>query len=207
MDKTELLYDHYKDTCEIQRENLILRNKMFVFTTVTMAILLLLSYSPDTCGAAIIAFIEHAYGIDIAIQFGLIQCLAWVILIYFSMRYYQATITIERTYKYIHKTEGQLNKYVRDSTFIDREGKSYLLEYPICSKLMDVMYKWIFPFLYLMGISVKIYVERRFSFAYVLDVVLFILAFILCVFYMLFNYKIEKSYCNIKTRKDLNQKQ
>jgi uncharacterized membrane protein YciS (DUF1049 family) len=196
MDKTELLYDHYKDTCEIQRENIRIRNKMFVFTITAMAILLLLSYSPDTCGSAILAFSEHMYGINMAIQFGLIQCLAWVILTYFSMRYYQTTITIERTYKYIHKTENQLNKNVGNSTFIDREGKSYLLEYPICSKLMDKIYKWIFPLLYLVAICVKIFVERRFSLAYVLDVVLFILAFILCVFYMHFNYKIEKSYCN-----------
>ena len=195
MNKVELLYDHYKDTCEIQRNNLKVRNTAFVVVIVFLGLLLLLSYSPDTVGAAILSFLNHEYGIDAEIQFGLIQSLAWVILLYSSMRYYQTTINIERIYKYIHKTEDILNCAIDDnSVTIDREGKSYLTNYPKCSDAMDFLYKWMFPVLYIVAIVTKIYFERRCTLAYALDMILCIAAIILCVLYIGFNVQIVQSY-------------
>lgn len=199
--KIEVLYDHYKDTCEIQRANLKVRNTAFVVVIVFLGIQLLLSYAPDTMGAAVLSFLNHEYGVDAEIQFGLIQSLIWVILLYSSMRYYQSTINIEKIYNYIHKTEERLNQAIncRDDSneamiTIDREGKSYLSYYPICSDTMDIMYKWIFPVLYVVALSVKIVAERRCTIAFALDIVIYIASVILCILYMQFNYQVVKSY-------------
>ena len=195
MDKIELLYDHYKETCEIQRTNLKIRNTAFVIVIIILGMLLLLSYSPDTIGAVILSILNHEYGIDAEIQFGLIQSLVCVVLLYSSMRYYQTTVYLERLYKYLHKVEDRLNTAISDENIIiDREGRSYLSGYPQFNDTIDFMYKWLFPILYIVAIAIKIYTEKRCSLAYALDVVLFIGSFVLCILYILFNAKVVSDY-------------
>ncbi len=197
VDKIELLYDHYKDTCEIQRNNLRIRNTAFVIVIVFLGFLLLLSYYPEAIDTAILSFFDHEYGIDVTIRFEIIQSLVWVILLYSSMRYYQVTIYIERIYKYIYKTEKQLNDSIADKNIIiDREGKSYLSNYPKCSIAMDYIYKWFFPVLYIIAITIKIFAESANSFAFILDMFLFFVILVLCILFICFNYQIVKSYNN-----------
>lgn len=195
MDKIDLLYDHYKDTCEFQRVNLELRNKLFVYVVLLLGLLILLVLRPDTIGGMIIAVIKEKFNFDMSSSFGIFQSLLWVLLLYASIRYYQATINIERTYKYIHSVEARIAKEANIQ--FNREGGDYLQNYPICSQLIDILYKWFFPLLYIIIVVIKIVSEKRCGFEYVFDCIVAAIAIILCALYMKFNYA---NYINYKDR-------
>jgi len=204
-----VLYDHYKDTCSVQRKNLKVRNILFVVVIVVLGLLLLISYCPDTVGDAILSFLVHEYGINVRIQFGIMQSLIWVVLLYISVRYYQSTINIERTYKYIHKLEERLSFLVsnndeeRITIVIDRESGNYLEDYPVLSSIIDSMYKWVFPIIYIIAVAFKIIIERRCEFLYAFDIILFTIAIVLCVLYIFLTGKSSKNITRKLIRDDI----
>ena len=185
MDKLDLLYDHYKDTCEIQRNNLELRNKLFVYVVILLGLLILLAFKPDTVGGMLVAIIKGEFGIDISPSFAIIQSLLWVLLLYASIRYYQSTIYIERTYEYIHRIEDRIEKEA--NLRFDREGGHYLKDYPFCSQLIDILYKWVFPVLYIIIVIIKIFSEKGCGWGFGFDCVIAVVASVSCGLYIIFN--------------------
>ena len=192
MDRQELLYDHYKDTCELQRSSLTSRNKLFAVVVVLIGVLLLLAYRPDTIGGVFVAFIKRKYGADVASSLGILQSLIWAAILYTSVRYYQVSIYIERTYNYIHSLEKRISTEIEDE--FNREGDSYLNNYPRCSDAINFLYKWMFPILYILALLIKIISEAKLSFGFFFDVIVCAIAVMLCVLYISFNFDISKGY-------------
>ena len=192
MDKHELLYDHYKDTCEIQRTNLSTRNKLFASVVVLLGTMLLFVYRPDTIAGLLVAAVKEKYSVDISLSLGILQSLLWAALLYASVRYYQSSINIERTYKYIHCLEKRISDEIQAQ--FDREGVSYLTKYPKCSDAIDILYKWAFPLLYIIGLLVKITLEIRLSWGFFLDAFICGIAITLCILYIAFNLEISNEY-------------
>lgn len=187
MDKTELLYDHYKETFSLIKENLSQRNYFFVMVFLVMILQFLFAASPESITSLMITAVRQQYGIDITDLTNILQSLLWLILLYLTMRYYQSTIFIERQYHYIHLLEADIAKYAKIK--FDREGGSYLSHYPKINDFIDLLYKWVFPVIYCLIISYKIITElcsSKFSFTGMLDIVLFLACFILTVLYLLF---------------------
>lgn len=186
-DKTELLYDHYKETYSIIKENIRDRNKFFLLFFIIMSIQFLFAVTPDSISSIIISIIYTSYDIDISSQITVIQSLLWLILLYFTMRYYQCSVYIERQYKYIHSLEGNISALI-DNKF-DRESADYLSFYPKMNDMIDVMYKWVFPIIYCVVITIKIVGEFANEFyccKTVFDGVIFISCFVLTILYLLF---------------------
>ncbi len=187
MDKTELLYDHYKETFSRIKESLNDRNHFFVMVFIVIAVQFLFATSADTISAVIVSLIQEKYKIDISAQMSIIQSLLWLILLYLTMRYYQINVYVERQYNYIHSLEKDIAKEV-DIKF-DREGGDYLSNYPKMNSFMDILYKWIFPIIYCLIICFKIiieYIASKFSLLLVLNTILFASCFVLTILYLIF---------------------
>ena len=190
MKKTELLYDHYKDTFLIIKDTIIQRNRFFVMVFLVMTLQFLFASSPESISYLVVGIILKRYEIDISNQISIIQSLLWLILLYLTMRYYQSTIYIEKQYTYIHSIEANISnmKHIK----FDRESGNYLLNYPKMNDFIDVLYKWIFPIIYCLVISYKIKNElfsSEVTLLLLFDDLLFFVCFILTILYMIFLHK------------------
>lgn len=152
-----------------------------------MTLQFLFASSPDSVSYLIIGIIQKQYEIDISNQMSIIQSFLWLILLYLTMRYYQATIHIEKQYNCIHSIESDISN-IEHITF-DRESGNYLSNYPKMSDFVDILYKWVFPIIYCLIICYKIvieYITSKFSFLLLLNSILFVSCFILTILYLVF---------------------
>lgn len=193
MDKSELLYDHYKETFIIIKDTLIQRNRFFVMLFVIMTLQFLFAISPKSISTLLTTIIQNSYSIDISGQMIIIQCLLWLVLLYFTMRYYQSTVYVERQYNYIHSLEADIAVTMRIK--FDREGGDYLKKYPKMNDMIDIIYKWIFPIIYCLVICCKIISELQnssFGFPIIFDTIIFICCFVLTILYLVFLHSKKK---------------
>lgn len=187
MEKQEILYDHYKETISIIKDNIRERNRFFILFFMIMAFQFLFAVVPDSIASILVNVVNNVYNIDISEQVTIIQSLLWLILLYFTMRYYQSTVFIERQYKYIHNLELQISTIINAK--FDRESSDYLQYYPKMNDMIDLMYKWVFPMLYCVVICLKIGTEIKntvFSFSIIFDCLMFAFCFSLTILYLVF---------------------
>ena len=187
MEKLDLLYDHYKETFCIIQENINQRNRFFIMAFLIMTLQFLFAVSPESIATLITTIVQNEYEIDISGQIAIIQNLLWLVLLYFTMRYYQATVHIERQYNYIHTLESDIANLAKIN--FDRESGNYLRNYPKMNDMIEILYKWIFPIIYCLVICCKItseYMNSAFSLSLIFDSVIFISCFILTVLYLIF---------------------
>lgn len=187
MDKTELLYDHYKETFSIIKENIIQRNRFFVMVFLVMALQFLLAASPESISSLIVNVVQKQYEINIYSQMSIIQSLLWLVLLYLTMRYYQSSVYIEKTYHCIQLIESDIADLVQVK--FDREGGNYLSDYPKMSDFIDILHKWVFPIIYCLVICYKMimeYITSEFSLQLILNTILFVSCFVLTILYLLF---------------------
>lgn len=190
MDKTELLYDHYKETFSIIKETIIQRNRFFVMVFLVMTLQFLFASSPDSVSYLIIGIVQKQYEIDISNQMSIIQSFLWLILLYLTMRYYQATIHIEKQYNCIYSIESDISNI--EHIKFDRESGNYLSNYPKMSDFVDILYKWMFPLIYCLVICYKIgneLVLLKFKLQTIIDLILFISCLWLTVLYFIYLHK------------------
>lgn len=104
----ELYYDHYKETCELQRNNEQKRNKYFIYFTISIIILLLITRYENNIYTYFKDMLQIKFGINITIESNIMELFIWLITIYLNLLYYQINATIEKNYKYIHNIEKKL---------------------------------------------------------------------------------------------------
>lgn len=98
MDKVNIMYDHYKETCLLQRDREQYRNKLFIILCILILILMLMTFSPDSIYANIKELILNMWKINIKIELLIIELFIWFLLVYITIRYYQLNSTIEKNY-------------------------------------------------------------------------------------------------------------
>lgn len=152
----EYLINHYNDTCEIQKNSISNRNRLFVFLCLNMCVLYLFIISSDITVASIQSLLYNKFDIDTLFPSTVFLALSWSFFLYFSIRYIQTNISIERQYTYIHNIESDLQK---QGLPIKREGSAYLNNYPFVLNYIDFLYKWVFPFVFIATVLLKIIIE------------------------------------------------
>lgn len=190
MEKQEVIYDHYKETCEICRNCEKERNKLFTIVCVLLTILFLLIIAESNAMWMLHAWIKEKYDYDLTLSVDTIQSLIWMLLLYFTIRYYQQCISIERLYHYVHDIENRIS--IELNFDITREGKNYLQKYPWVSNFIWIIYTVIFPALYLVLIVTKIGVElytRIWEWNLCINIILGICDFALTLLYVIFLHK------------------
>lgn len=186
------LYEHYVDTNSKLSEKLKERNKFFLLVFIPIFVLSFLGFS-DSGFSLVVEYVKNKCSIDISENYCIFELLVWIVLLYFTMRYCQSSVNIERQYFYISDLEDKLDKAGK----ITREGKSYLEEYPFISDYIDFLYKKVFPFLYIVFLVVKLVLLLISKFSIYFKISAFLLGFLcflLILFYSIFLYGINKKY-------------
>jgi len=158
MEKLELLYDHYKETCEIARENEKIRNRMFIIVCLIIGLLFLFSYDSNSIIGLIQSWFQGNYNCDLMFSSNIIQAILWIILLIITLRYLGININLDRSYAYISNLEEKINK-ISKNNIITREGFSYLNNYPILNNITYFLYRIVFPIIYIIVITIKLRLE------------------------------------------------
>ena len=178
--KDEQLYDHYKETNELCRNAQKQRDRYFFLICVAIFILLMLSAYPSESILMISDGLKEAVGVTPTVGLHVIQSFGWMLYLWITLRYYQRSIYVERTYKYIESLEEKLG--------ITREGTAYEEDYPAILNMIHGVYQLFFPIVTLLSTVVKIiweYSNQRSIAFYCLDTVVAILIIVTTILYWL----------------------
>ena len=148
LDKLELYYDHYKETCSLNKEAQSRRNRNYVVLCVLEAFSFLFLIKPETALEIFSTGINAQFNTALVLGNGILQTLLWILIAYVMIRYCQDTLYIERQYVCIDGIEKEISKLMEGSTF-DRESVGYLKDYPMVLNFIDLFYKMFSPILFL----------------------------------------------------------
>lgn len=157
MDDLEIAYDHYKETFTLIKDSEKDRNKIFIILCLLIAGLYLLATEPNSLFQVLKDLVKEYGKTSINFSISIVQSLLWIVLLFYSMRYFQVNSYIERQYNYLHIIEEEINAKI-EFTFC-REGKSYLDKYPMVLDLIYYIYTWVFPVIYIGIVLYKILME------------------------------------------------
>lgn len=160
MDSLEILYDHYKETCELSREAQNRRNKSFIGLCVLEALSFLVLIRPMDVLELFKSELKSK--LDVTLNFGsnILQTLIWVSITYVMIRYVQDMLYIERQYTYMDTLEKEISKKGSVGVF-NREGLHYRENYPMVLNFIDLFYKMLSPVLFLTINTIKIVSEWK----------------------------------------------
>jgi len=126
--RAELLLDHYKDTFQHILYHWKIRNRLFVYVLILLAVIALDTYQPGMLSELVNAYIaktlESAGQGALALDFAVIRSAAWFLLLSLVIQYYQRSINVDRQYMYIANLEEQICD-IMGGDFVTREGKAY----------------------------------------------------------------------------------
>lgn len=147
MNNLELYYDHYKDSNQNLKESQKRRNISFIALCLLETLSFLMIYIPDIICVILNAGINQQFNSDVHFSVDIIQTFIWLLIAYIFVRYAQDTVYIERQYNYI----AHLEKAIRtetESNIFNREGETYLSDYPAILNFIDLFYKMFSPILF-----------------------------------------------------------
>lgn len=186
LDKLELYYDHYKETCSLNKEAQSRRNRNYVVLCVLEALSFLSLIKPETALEFFSTGINAQFNTALVLGNGVFQTLLWILIAYAMIRYCQDTLYIERQYICIDGIEKEISKLMEGSPF-DREGEGYLKDYPMVLNFIDLFYKMFSPILFLIINIVHIVSEWKsvdiFTLALACDTAIFVVILIVTWFY------------------------
>ena len=191
--KLNILYDHYKDTFTIQKENEKSRNKLFLVLCICILILMLMIVYPNNIYENLQEFSSDKLGINIKFELKVLELFNWFIISYLTIRYYQINANIEKNYKYIHNIEDVLEKKYKLPIY--REGKNYLEQYPMFLTFSYIFYKYVFPILFSICVAIKVIfnIINKLSLPFlIISIIVSIFLIIINISYFAFNYKSRK---------------
>lgn len=154
-DIISILYDHYKDTCSIIGEAVKRRDRAMLFVIVAAGFFAFQTIFPSAADHAVTDYLSFKFGLTLQVNLSIIGNIVWLLVLLFTLRYFQTAVFVERQYAYLHQLEDKLNSAIGQD-LVTREGKSYLSAYPWFSDWMWTLYTIIFPALLFFVTCVKI---------------------------------------------------
>lgn len=156
--KLEVLNDHYKETVSDFKKTGKSRDWNFTAVLILLGLMIFQFISPSQSQSLLTQIINSRLGIDATFGINLLGSLVWLVLLFVSIRYFQAVINLEKQYNYSHELEELLAEKYSGKAFT-REGKSYLKDYPIFSEWLHLIYRTLFPMLLMVTLTIKIVAE------------------------------------------------
>lgn len=148
MDKVhfEQLCSHYKDTYSLHLQSVKQRDTFFYLLLLLLALLALRFSNSDVVVEFLATWVKKSTGSEVVDNPSFLTTLIWLSIAIVITKYFQTCITIERQYSYINELEAELNsQYPRDSASFTREGKSYLVGFPIFSNWIHLLFAYLIP--------------------------------------------------------------
>lgn len=143
-DPTSILYDHYKDTCSIIGDAVKRRDRAMLFVIIAAGFFAFQTIFPSAADHAVTDYLSFKFGLTLQVNLSVIGNVVWILVLLFTLRYFQTAVFVERQYAYLHQLENKLNKSIGQEV-VTREGKSYLAAYPWFSDWMWALYTIILP--------------------------------------------------------------
>lgn len=134
--RAELLMDHYKDTSGQLSSHWKVRNRLFMYILVLLAVLALDMAKPgslaDLANRSLnkaLPALSDTKGKQAApapiLEFSVVGSLGWFLLLCLVVQYYQRSVHVDRQYKYIDDVEREISRLM-GGDYVTREGRSYL---------------------------------------------------------------------------------
>lgn len=184
MKELDILYNHYNDTFSILKEKEGKRDKLFMILFLLIMLLFLFSINQNSIYEMIRELVKNQINVSLTFEFNIILSFLWIVLFYSTIRYFQTVVHINRGYEYLHSIERDIDKKIEFK--FEREGKSYLDEYPILLEFIYQMYIKVFPILYCIIVYYKIVLEWQnvnYIFNNILNTIMATLIIIVTTFY------------------------
>lgn len=153
---TEILYDHYKDTCAGIGDAIRRRERLMIWLIGVLGLFAFQTAFPIETSAALSGFFLFKFGIPLSFNLSVIGTVVWFLLVMFTVRYYQTVALIEERYTYVHKLEGYLAK-VLDGPFVSREGQAYRDAASWFKGWTWILYTIVFPLILVLVASSEIF--------------------------------------------------
>jgi len=157
MERNELLYDHYKETYSLHLEAKKKRDNAFVMLCIVITLLFCFLLEPVGVFESIYEMLKSNFSVELPFKSTILQSFLWVMVLYFFIRYFQASIYIERLYNYIEELENCIADNYKIK--FDRESKNYENNYPLILNIIHIIYFLVFPIISIIIIGFKIYFE------------------------------------------------
>ncbi|NIZ46596.1 hypothetical protein PVA44_05125 [Entomospira nematocerorum] len=142
MDKLELLYDHYRESCHLLESKKQSFNKVFRILWIILVVLILSVIDTDAVDYTI-KDSAKSYAVTIYFPFSIIRTVLFAIMLYLILRYSEIITNMTRLEIYIEELERFLS--VRSKYPILRERK-HLQPIGYVKNINDNIYRLIFPF-------------------------------------------------------------
>ncbi len=160
--RLELLADHYKDTHTVIRSREEQRDRYFLLTVALDVLIALIVLTPSTFQGILKEVEVSGTKVEVtSVPVAVMASLAWTLLLVFLLRCYQAAITIDRQYNYLHDLEDQITPEFGDKNAFRREGRSYKDKKPPLTQWAWLLYTVILPLLLTGVVAHLLYVECK----------------------------------------------
>jgi len=160
--RLEVLHDHYKDSFNLIREREKQRDRLFLIIITLIGLLYFELAYPEMVKHIIRQAEAGGVTVDLsAVPISIFLSVTWTILFALALRYCQSSILIERQYDYLHTVENQLAKIAGNDSMFQREGKSYLDQYPVFSNWAWIFYTMLFPAIILLVVIMALLLETE----------------------------------------------
>ncbi len=141
LDKTDILYDHYKDSYSLITKAEKKREFLFLFSLILSIFIVLQVGEPKLVLNLSEGFLKNKIGEKVTLNLNTVFSGLEFMWLWVLMMYYQKNVSIDRQYEYLHSLEEKLSDIVK----IEREGRSYLNKYPWFLWLVFRVYTIVFP--------------------------------------------------------------
>lgn len=158
--RLEVLHDHYKDSFSYIREREKERDRLFLILIALFVLLAFeIQYATDFLSAlsaiTILGVKANLSTLPLAALLGA----TWLFVLAITLRYCQATISVERQYDYLHTLEDKISARLGDDELYRREGRAYLNKYPTFSDWAWRFYVDLLPLIVAFAVAVLAYQE------------------------------------------------
>jgi hypothetical protein len=158
--RLEVLHDHYKESFSYIRERERERDRLFLILIALFALLALQIQYPINFKGAVgtLTFLGIELNVD-ALPLPAFLTATWVTVLVITLRYCQASINVERQYKYLHTLEDKISAELEDDELYRREGRAYKSEYSPFRWWVRRFYVIVLPVIAIIATGVLIYNE------------------------------------------------
>ncbi len=143
----EILHEHYRDSCTVMQGQRAARDRYFHLVVAVIAIAWFDVVAPQDFSAVAGEALKTRLLLTFAPDLAYLRSVLWFVLLGLTVRYFQVSLSVERSYDYIHDVECLLAENVHK--VFGREGAAYLSRYPLFLRWAHYLYVAVGPTLLL----------------------------------------------------------
>lgn len=138
-----MLHEHYQDSCTVMQHQRTARDRYFYMVIAVVSLVWFDVVAPQDFSRIVGESLKTRLQLSVAPDLGYLRSVLWFLLLGLTVRYFQTSLSVERSYDYIHDVEEVLAAEVHK--VFGREGAAYLSKYPLFLKWAHFLYVVVAP--------------------------------------------------------------